>query len=317
MKERSYGWSSNMNYFHLIFATVVGGLAILSWLARTQKSLWRGGTVTGLERVHTPLASPITIARRIHSPGTAESKTGDNFGSEEGGRALDRLLDGRLSGGRGSQRREREANTGGNGARGTTPARATALLSADMGDNPGKPPGFPSPSASEREERLSKLHQTGSFSPYIPRTLLPEMEKTAEGMNQRGGFVVGQGSGQVGMGQVGGAQAMLHFNSYGQPTFFPSPNYLQMAQENMLFGQTQQPCAFWENNQMEAQFLSPWGLRKDEPRKKLKINNKRKASIIIHEQQRELTEEFENEESAGVNGSGRVEVAHQKPPNQP
>ncbi|CAL1412681.1 unnamed protein product [Linum trigynum] len=231
---------------------------------------------------HSPI-SPFAVNQRRKTPGTTESKTGDNFTQVDGRRTADSYLDGRLSGGRGFQRKERGSTEQGITRRVLPPA--TAILSGSEGGNSGPPPGFEGRKATGKFGPPLTLKQTDDFSPYKPRSLFQEEEEEEEeeegGQRQGRRFLeMGQGSGALeqngsGLGHASGAQNFNPLFTMGQPNFFPSPNYLQMAQGSYFSAQAQQPFVLWDNKQMEAQFLSPWGLKAQEPRKKLKISKKR------------------------------------------
>ncbi|CAL1372527.1 unnamed protein product [Linum trigynum] len=268
---------------------------------------------------HSP-ASPFSAVYKINTPGTAESKTADNFSQAIGGRTAASYLDGRLSGGRGFQRKDRGGKVTDN-YRSNLPSPTALMAGVDSG-NSGPPPGFVGGKAVEKEGIPITMKQTGDFSPFKPRSLFHEEEQGERGGNSQQ-VERGQGSGSqtyqhMGMGQAIGAQTFQPFFPLGQTSFFPSPNYLQMAQESYMMGQAQQPFVLWDNKQMEAQFLSPWGLRAQEPRKKLKVNRKRKPTALsmVPDYEMEVAG-FDHEVTDEGNESGKEKVALHKPPKEP
>ncbi|CAL1392721.1 unnamed protein product [Linum trigynum] len=272
---------------------------------------------------HSP-PSPLSCTP-VLTPGTAESKTGDNF-SSSGDRSVGRLLDGRLSGGRGPRGKGRREEAD---VRTKTPLHmgTTARLPDSRKETDGPPPGFGLPRPTGAADQLLRMKYADDCSPYQPRKLSFGKDQTDEEggctQNQR---EAGQGSGSrvdVGMG-MGLSSPSPYPNLLnplmGQQSLFPSPNYLNMYQENMFLNQAQLPFLMWDNNQNKAQFLSPWGLKSDQPRKKIKVTRKRKngGSTLEVEGQygsQAAAREFTEEED----GTGYSEemVAEPKPSGHP
>ncbi|CAL1370788.1 unnamed protein product [Linum trigynum] len=271
---------------------------------------------------HSP-PSPLSISNKS-TPGTGESKTGDNF-TMEGDRSVGRLLDGRLAGGRGTQGRERKAV---GCVKSKTPSHVgTTDTSAESpNESGGVPPGFGHPSPPNLVGQLYNMKKAMDCSPYIPRKLFPDSSDSDKGLGGNLHWLEqGQGSGaRCGEANFVGPETEsplpAHFNPLmGHQGFYPSPNYLNMLQENMVSFQAHHPYMMWDKSQIEAQYLSPWGLRNEQPRKKIKASRKRKTRVSIQEQQEHnpLQNEGNGEGTDPRMDSAEVLVANQKPPGGP
>ncbi|CAL1410867.1 unnamed protein product [Linum trigynum] len=127
------------------------------------------------------------------------------------------------------------------------------------------------------------------------------------------------------MRQCSGAQSYPHqfmglnnpslpfYNQMGQGGFLPKPNYMNTWNENGLINQAQLPLLFWDNRQIEAQYLSHWGLKQEQSRKKLKASRKRKSGVCIKEHSSLQNQVSDKREEAEDTNVGKVEMAHLMP----